>query len=768
MARKTLTILLALTALLSCSRDPAATRQRLLETGNKYFDSGKYKEASIIYRRAIQKDRLFGEAYYRLGLADLKMGRVRQAISSLTRATEIKPENEDAYAELADLHLAVYLANPARNAARLGELQSLTERAEQYFPDSFSVNRIKGIVALTQGDYETATSVFRAAQKQKPDDRRVSLGLVQSLAASEDFKEAEQLAKDCVAKDNSFGAMYDSLYIMYLKQKRTEDARAILEAKCDSNPKSIAYRLQLARHYFVTRHPEEMSAVLNYVISHPKDFPTAFRDVGNFYVRARDYDQAVETFEQGTRAMPAQGADLKNRMVEVLAIQGKSEEAFRLVESVLKEDKENATALALRGALRLRSGDRSELEAAITDFEAVLTRMPGNVVLRYNLAEAYRTQGNLDRAIVEYQDVIQKRTDYLPPRYGLAGVYIQQGEYAKAVAAAEEILKLLPNDVRAKLIRCNAWIRLGERAQARASLEEIMKQVSQPRDAIYYLASLDRLEKRYGDAEKLFRRLYEGNPPDRRGLLGLADVYMAEGHREKAVGLLRASVEKNPENIGLRLAMGTALASAGHIEEAASEFRSVLEKRPDDGTVNRLLGEVYYRQQQLGQAEEHLKRAAELLPNDPRPSLSLGMISELQGAFQQAAAHYERVLEISPDHPIAMNNLAYILAETTADLDRALMLAQRARSRAPKDPNVADTLGWIYIKKNLTDSAVLILEDVVKQNPAVVIWRYHLAMALYQKGETAKAKQELEAALNHHPSGEEKTKIQELLSKVGS
>ncbi len=43
----------------SCSRDPQVQAQRYVENGNKFFEKGKYKEASIMYRRALQKDLRF-------------------------------------------------------------------------------------------------------------------------------------------------------------------------------------------------------------------------------------------------------------------------------------------------------------------------------------------------------------------------------------------------------------------------------------------------------------------------------------------------------------------------------------------------------------------------------------------------------------------------------------------------------------------------------------------------------------------------------------
>ena len=52
----------ALLALVSCNRDPNVAKQRYLESGNKFFERGKYKEARIKYMNALQKDMRFGPA----------------------------------------------------------------------------------------------------------------------------------------------------------------------------------------------------------------------------------------------------------------------------------------------------------------------------------------------------------------------------------------------------------------------------------------------------------------------------------------------------------------------------------------------------------------------------------------------------------------------------------------------------------------------------------------------------------------------------------
>ena len=91
--RKFLLLLLFVFLAASCNRDPKVQAKRYVENGNKFFDKGKYKEASIMYRRALQKDLRDGDAYYRLALADLKLAAYGDAVRALRRAVELLPDN---------------------------------------------------------------------------------------------------------------------------------------------------------------------------------------------------------------------------------------------------------------------------------------------------------------------------------------------------------------------------------------------------------------------------------------------------------------------------------------------------------------------------------------------------------------------------------------------------------------------------------------------------------------------------------------------------
>ncbi len=103
-------ILAILVGLASCSRDPNVVKKRYLESGNKYFDKARYKEASIQYRNALKRDPKYGPAHYKLALVALKVSDVAGAVPSLRKAVELippdQPDHWDAVVKLTEIYLA--------------------------------------------------------------------------------------------------------------------------------------------------------------------------------------------------------------------------------------------------------------------------------------------------------------------------------------------------------------------------------------------------------------------------------------------------------------------------------------------------------------------------------------------------------------------------------------------------------------------------------------------------------------------------------------
>jgi Flp pilus assembly protein TadD len=176
------------------------------------------------------------------------------------------------------------------------------------------------------------------------------------------------------------------------------------------------------------------------------------------------------------------------------------------------------------------------------------------------------------------------------------------------------------------------------------------------------------------------------------------------------------------------------------------------------GTVQRLLN-------QKEAALASFDQAAKESPGNVEASLNRAMIYETMGQKDKARDAYGQTLGLDPDNAVALNNLAFLNAETNQNLDQAMTYAERAKKRYPNNPNVSDTLGYVYYRKNLTEDAIRELQAAVNGDPKNSSFRLHLAMTLLQRGDKSGAKREAETALRTAKSDQEE-KIRSFMSQI--
>jgi tetratricopeptide (TPR) repeat protein len=130
----------------------------------------------------------------------------------------------------------------------------------------------------------------------------------------------------------------------------------------------------------------------------------------------------------------------------------------------------------------------------------------------------------------------------------------------------------------------------------------------------------------------------------------------------------------------------------------------------------------------------------------------IGMIHQMQDRPDDARKVFERTVELDSRAAVAANNLAWLLAEEGENLDRALHLAQAAKAALPEQPEVDDTLGWVYYKKGLLPLAIAAFKRSIEHDPGSPLYQYHLGLAYAKSGDKVRARRALETALRIHKS----------------
>ena len=77
-----------------------------------------------------------------------------------------------------------------------------------------------------------------------------------------------------------------------------------------------------------------------------------------------------------------------------------------------------------------------------------------------------------------------------------------------------------------------------------------------------------------------------------------------------------------------------------------------------------------------------------------------------------------------------------------------------------------DTLGLVFYKKGLYDSAIAEFSDSLEKIPDNAIVHYHLGLAYYQKGDVHRARIALEKALSLNQNFDEADAARQILSKL--
>ena len=129
--------------------------------------------------------------------------------------------------------------------------------------------------------------------------------------------------------------------------------------------------------------------------------------------------------------------------------------------------------------------------------------------------------------------------------------------------------------------------------------------------------------------------------------------------------------------------------------------------------------------------------------------IHLAAIHEKNAEFEEAIVIYQDLLE-KGDSLVAKNNLVNLLVDhrnDQASLDMARKIAVELRDS--QIPQIRDTYAWTLVMSGYNlEEAVVVLQGIVRENPQVDIYTYHLGEAYRRKGDSESAIAYLQKAVD--------------------
>ena len=744
-----------------CSRGP----QYYLDRGNRLYGEGKYADAVLNYRNGIKADARSGEAHYRLGLAQLKQGERREAFDELRSAVNLAPTREDYRVDLADLSLQYYGPDPQKPQILYTQIVETADFLLKRDANSFDGLRFRGAVSVLDGKFEDALATYRKANSIKPLEPPVVGPMVQVLVRLGQTAEAEDLARKCIQNHKDAGAVYDLLANIYVQTKRPAEAEALLKSKIANLPKDPASVLELASFYLDTQKTAAMLETLK-ILDNAQEFPRGRQFKGEFYAAKGKLDDALLQYRAGLQSDAKNKVGYQKLISKVLIAQGKRTEAIEELNRVVQANSEDWDARLARAILLRQTTDTKELNSAVEELNAILAKSPNDEVARYNLGLANLTQGDPKSARVHFLESARLRRNYLDPRLALAELSQRERKFDEVIRLSAEVQAMDPANSNAKLWHAAGLLGNKSYQQARGELNALLRDSPDSLVINLHMAVLDTAEKKYREAESRYLRFYKPGQQDLRPLEGLVQVYEAQGQPAKSLNLLNQELKQTPDSRPVRLLLGAVATRAGKLDIAMEQYQWLRSSDPNSAVPYASLGDLYQMKGDLASALANYDKARHLAPNDPRIIAAVAYLQTLSGQDKEAIATMRQQLTLDPEDVSALNNLAFTLAENGVDLDQALSMAEKAGRKAPNNPGVADTLGWVYTKKGLNDSATQIYRELVKKYPDQPMFRYHFGVALLQQGKSAEAKTEFTLSLAKNPPKEIADKIKEIVARI--
>lgn len=416
---------------------------------------------------------------------------------------------------------------------------------------------------------------------------------------------------------------------------------------------------------------------------------------------------------------------------------GDMEAAIADLEAAIAEDAELLSAYELLGELHIRQG---ALEPARETYARILQRTPDHHTARQRLADLHAAAGEIDEAMRLVQAAAERSPQNPTWPRQLGRLALRQGDPETAAAHFQRVAALAPtaHDV-AQLVTLQLQLDEPEAVLAVLAEHPAMTEAQPALQARRgrALAMLERVD----EAERAFARALEISRRPQQ-------VMDAARQWSEALGIDAALAHLTPFE-------GVADAGATKADASASESEPTTSAGPD-AVTRALWREIAAAnlEARAGRFEAVIRRleawrssAAEADADSQWLFYSLlGRAHHVDGAHAEAAAIYDQMLALRPNDLVTLNDLAYLLADSLAEPERALLLAHRAAAQAPGNARVLDTLGWAKYHAGELEAAQRALERALELEPLAEA-HLHLGLVHLALGREREARRQLELAV---------------------
>lgn len=716
---------------------PEAKRAKHQERAAAYFEKGQLQEALIEYRNVTQADPTNADAYYRMALIHLKLGgrtNIQRAFAELSRSLELNHINRDAQIKLSELYL---LGNEPAKAREHAE--SILVSA----PQDKEALVIRGRSLINEKRYQDGVAELRKALALDPQNVGIYLELSRAYFLAKDLAAAEDILQQGLTTNPRSTEIILAMGDFRLATGKPDLAEAAYKQIVETAPENEGAQIRLAGFYQRTNKLAETEGTLQkWASAYPQDERPHIH-LGDFYNWLGVRDKALTSYRHATE-LNAGSVVARDKLISLHLDAGNVSEAEPRVKAILDKNSSDLVGRFFNARILLIKGN---IDEATSLFQALIKDEPQFAPAHYFQGVAYLKKRQPSQARGAFTQAVKLNPAMPEARTSLAELLLAEGSLDLALEHAQAAIQLNPRNVQAAVIAGDAYLRKGDLAKSQKVYEAIAKALPKEPLGPYRLGLVAHAEKNDARALAHFEEALAIKPVAIEPVTQIALIKVTQGKPDEARERVIRQLEAAPTSPFLYNLLGQLWMAGNDTGRAETAFKKAIDLDNSLLQAYMNLGQVYFLS---GKTDQAVKEYEAVLVKDPQAiqaQMMLGIIHANRKEYDQAKSRYEKILGINPRFAPAANNLAWLLVEQGGNLDMALNYAQTAREQKPDDPSIADTMGWLYYKKNAYLLASSLLKEAVEKLPTNPVVRFHLGMAQYKNGDNAGAKQSLQSAL---------------------
>jgi tetratricopeptide (TPR) repeat protein len=280
--------------ILGCDRAKKDTELFFIQ-GNVAYRKGNFDEAIKFYSEAIEKTPTFADAYNNRGRVKIELGNLPGGIQDFEKAVSIDDK----------FYMAKFnLAEAYSNTERLEEsLKLLNQISNQYKDSSFYFVTLSNVY-IQKNNFAEANSNLAVALRLNPknDKGYTNLGYIQY--SDKNYDAAKQNFEKAIIINPKQDFAINNLSLIYAQQEDYLKALETVEKAIEINKNEI-YQNNKAYYLLNLGKLEEGKKLLDLILEKNKKSAWAFRNIGIYYFKNKNFLSANENFLKSDKIDPS-------------------------------------------------------------------------------------------------------------------------------------------------------------------------------------------------------------------------------------------------------------------------------------------------------------------------------------------------------------------------------------------------------------------------------------------------------------------------------